>query len=74
MNPDLESEHAIMICKIFTLDQAHNLHLGKRSTVVFCALNCKARPDRFQLAGAPWKKWGPTIFFSQRVSTILASP
>jgi hypothetical protein len=50
-SPDQKSGEAILICEIFTLDLAHNSRPGKRSTVLFCALNRKTRPLHFQLAG-----------------------
>ena len=50
-SPDRRSKEAISNCDFFTLDHADNLHLEKRWTVLFCALNRKTCPDRFQLAG-----------------------
>jgi hypothetical protein len=50
MNPDLESGLAILICEIFTLILADNLHLGNQWSVLFSALNRKTRLDQFQLA------------------------
>jgi len=51
MSPDLKSGQAIFICEILALILADNLSLEKPSTVLFCALNWKTRPEQFRLAG-----------------------
>jgi hypothetical protein len=53
MNPDPESGQAISNFEIFTLILADNSHLENQWSVLFCALNSKARLDHFQLAGPP---------------------
>ena len=50
ISPDPESGQAILISKIFTLDHADNLQLGKRSTVLISAVERRTRPEQFQLA------------------------
>src|SRR5713226_4401761 len=49
-SPDPESGQAIPIRKIFTLDHADNLQLGKPSTIPFRGLKRKARLEQIQLA------------------------
>jgi hypothetical protein len=55
-SPDPESGQAISNCEIFTLILADNSHLGNQSTILFCALNHKTRPEQFQLARGPLGK------------------
>jgi hypothetical protein len=40
-----------LICRICALNHADILRLEKRSTVLFCGLNCETRREYFQLAG-----------------------
>jgi hypothetical protein len=50
ISPDPESGQSILISKIFTLDHADNLQLGKRSTVLISAVERRTRPEQLQLA------------------------